>query len=179
MKNILSVRNTLVATLAFLMLAGCSQKEGNVESNKKKREFKRMPEITLTDAQKGQLQLFILAGQSNMSGRGDINNKNVYNTADPRIVMFGNDHKWRQALEPVDNPVDQIDKVSRDNNAGYGPAMSFGKTLADKLPDATIGIIPCARGASTIMQCQKSRNSNSLYRDCIEKLKKPIPDGKH
>ena len=45
-----------------------------------------------------QLHVFLLAGQSNMAGRGDINT--VEKLRHPDILVFKND-KWVEAEEPL------------------------------------------------------------------------------
>lgn len=83
--------------------------------------------------------LFLLVGQSNMAGRGQV-------TADdrrphPRVLMLSQDGQWEPAVEPMhfDKPV-----------AGVGPGRAFGIALADASPDITIGLIPAAVGGSPI-----------------------------
>jgi hypothetical protein len=68
-----------------------------------------MPVSGIPEEFQGKLSLFILAGQSNMSGRGDVPANQV---ADPLIFVFGNDYRWRVALEPIDSSEGQVDEVS-------------------------------------------------------------------
>ncbi|RKY55903.1 MAG: sialate O-acetylesterase [Candidatus Neomarinimicrobiota bacterium] len=86
------------------------------------------------------LHCFLLMGQSNMAGRGDLSE--VKPITDERIFMFRDNH-WQLAIEPLhqDRP-----------EAGVGPAMSFASTLLKSYPDLKIGLIPCAVGATSISQ---------------------------
>ncbi len=86
--------------------------------------------------------LWVLAGQSNMQGYGDLID---VTTPDPRVMALELDRTWVQAKEPLHwwllDPVRQ--KV---HPKGAGLGLSFAKTLVQhtKVP---IGLLPCARGA--------------------------------
>ena len=117
----------------------------------------------------GKLQLFILAGQSNMSGRGDL--QELMANPDPRIYVFGNDYHWNLAQEPVDDARDQVDKVSEDLDAGFSPAVAFATTLLEHDPDLVIGLIPCAQGNTSITEWQRSLSDESLYGACLKHVR--------
>jgi len=116
----------------------------------------------------GRLSLFVLAGQSNMSGKGEIPSEQ---SANPRIIVFGNDYHWRIASEPIDSPNGQLDEVSLDSNAGFGPGLAFATSLIKRKPDMVIGIIPCAKSASSIEEWQRSLSDNSLYGSCLKRIR--------
>jgi hypothetical protein len=115
----------------------------------------------------GHLDLFILAGQSNMSGYGEINPEEIEIV--PRAFVFGNDYHWRLAREPIDDPTGQVDLVSMDIGAGYSCGTSFAKTLLRYDPNLFIGLIPCAKGGSSIEEWQRNLNENSLYGSCLKR----------
>ncbi len=85
------------------------------------------------------MQLFLLAGQSNMAGRGDVAADD--RLAHPRVWMFDRQNQWSPAVEPMhfDKPI-----------AAVGPGRAFGVAIAEALPDANIGLIPTAVGGSPI-----------------------------
>ncbi len=83
---------------------------------------------------KNPFNIFLLAGQSNMAGRGPLDDVPIL--SDPRIMMF-RDGDWIRAQEPL-----HTDKPG----AGVGLAMSFALKLLSIQPDANIGLIPCAVG---------------------------------
>ena len=116
----------------------------------------------------GKLQLFILAGQSNMSGRGSIPQSAV--TANPRIFVFGNNYQWQLALEPVDNPIDQVDKVSEDPNAGFSPSLPFAAAVLKQRPEMLIGLIPCAMDATSIHDWERNLSDTTLYGSCLKRV---------
>lgn len=116
----------------------------------------------------GKLKLFILTGQSNMSGRGELSPISEGNLT---IYVFGNDYHWKVAGEPIDNPADQVDKVSEDLEAGAGPALPFAKALMEKQPDILIGLIPCAKGDTTIFEWHRKLSEDTLYGSCLKRVR--------
>jgi len=81
------------------------------------------------------LNAFLLIGQSNMAGAGDLDA--VAPIEHPYIWMF-REGEWQPAEEPL-HP---------DGGAGLG--MTFALDLLDYEPGATIGLIPCAVGGTPI-----------------------------
>lgn len=88
---------------------------------------------------KEKFHLFLLAGQSNMAGRGEVGPEDK--TPQPRILMLNKDGAWVPAVDPL-----HFDKPA----AGVGLGRSFATQLAAADPDITIGLIPCAVGGSPI-----------------------------
>jgi hypothetical protein len=84
--------------------------------------------------------VFLLAGQSNMAGRGRLDD--VEPIHDPRIMMF-RDGAWRVATEPL--------HTDRPDIAGVGLAMSFARRIVSYF-DAPAGLVPCAVGGSSLDQ---------------------------
>jgi hypothetical protein len=123
----------------------------------------------------GRLSLFVLAGQSNMSGLGDLPEKQ---TRHPRILVFGNDYRWRPALEPIDSPLGQVDEVSKDSAAGFGPGLSFALAVATERPDMVIGLVPCAKGDTDINQWQRSHRDSTLYGSCLKRIRAASLEGR-
>jgi hypothetical protein len=119
----------------------------------------------------GKLSLIILAGQSNMSGRGDLV---AAQQTHPRIFMFGNDYRWKPAREPVDDPEGQVDKVSEDAGseaAGFGPGFSFALAVTAQRPDRAIGLVPCAKGDTTIHEWRRNLHDSTLYGSCLKRVR--------
>jgi hypothetical protein len=125
--------------------------------------------VLIDEDHRGKLALFILAGQSNMSGVGPIPADAP--GASTQIYLFGNDYRWHIAEEPVDRANNQVDGVSLDSGAGYSPAMSFGTELLASDPDLVVGLIPCAKGSSSISQWRRDLSDNSLYGSCIKRVR--------
>lgn len=97
---------------------------------------------------------FLVAGQSNASGRGTVNA--LAARGDASIYMFGNDYVWRRAEEPLDDATNQVDAVSDDSASvtpgvvGHGFAVQAALGLIKQ--GRRIDLIPCAKGGSTMAQ---------------------------
>lgn len=83
--------------------------------------------------------LFLLIGQSNMAGRGVVEDQD--RTPHTRVLMLTKSGEWMPAKDPMhyDKPV-----------AGTGLGKTFGSIVAQDDPNVTIGLIPCAVGGSPI-----------------------------
>lgn len=121
----------------------------------------------------GRLALFILAGQSNMSGYAPLPDDQ---SQDPRAYVFGNNYRWSVAAEPVDDPRDQVDPVSFDHG-GFGPSLAFALASLERQPDVPVGLIPCARGSSSIVEWQRDLSDQSLYGSCLKRVRAASPMG--
>ena len=124
----------------------------------------------------GHMDLYILGGQSNMVGYGEIHPEDA--EIDPRVLVFGNDYRWRLAREPIDDPTGQVDLVSIDIGAGFSCGTTFAKTLLSYNPSAYIGLIPCAKSGSSIAEWQRNLNENSLYGSCLKRTLAASPMGR-
>lgn len=131
--------------------------------------------VDIPPVDRGRLSLFILAGQSNMSGWAEIPKTQPI---DSRIYLFGNDYRWREAVEPIDDAYQQIDKVSEDRGAGLGPSLAFATALRRHDPRLPIGLIPCARSATGIIQWQRDLSDRSLYGSCLKRARAASPMGR-
>jgi len=131
--------------------------------------------VGVDSAHVGRLALFVLAGQSNMSGRAPLDE---VQPPDPDIYVFGNDDRWRLAVEPVDSPEGQVDAVSLDRAAGFGPSRAFADSLKARYPDLVIGLIPCAMGATIIEEWHTSVDDATLYGSCLKRVRAAEPMGR-
>ena len=122
----------------------------------------------LPEAVQGKLSLFILAGQSNMSGRGALPAEQAINS---RVFVFGNDYRWHLAREPIDAPDGQVDEVSLDLEAGYGPGLAFALSLLQRSSVVAIGLIPCAKGSTSIAEWQRHLSDRTLYGSCLKRVR--------
>ena len=125
-----------------------------------------LPTAEIPQVYRGQLNLFILVGQSNMVGWAPIP---AEQKTDSRIYVFGNDYRWRVADEPIDDAYNQVDEVSEDRIAGFGPALAFAFASLDRHPEAAIGLIPCAKNSSAIKQWQRNLSDQTLYGSCLKR----------
>lgn len=119
---------------------------------------------------KEKFHLFLLAGQSNMAGRGQVGPNDLIE--DPRILMLTRDGEWKPAIDPIhyDKPV-----------AGVGLAKSFAKVLAEKDETIVLGLIPAACGGSSITTWVPGGYHNQTkshpYDDAIARAKIAMRDG--
>ena len=84
------------------------------------------------------MKLFLLMGQSNMSGRGTIEAQDL--PPHPRIWMMNASQQWVPAAHPV----------HYDPDAALGLCIDFAKTLTAADANVEIGLIPCAVGGTAL-----------------------------
>lgn len=139
-----------------------------------KPNYEPFPSITVPPAVRGKMKLFVLAGQSNMSGLGK--EPSTFGPH-PQIFLFGNDYEWHQAVEPLDNPAGQVDLIAHDSDVGVGPGLAFAHTLLQHNQDAVIGLIPCTRGGSPIDLWRPASGDDMLYGSCLKRVRAALPMG--
>jgi len=94
---------------------------------------------------------FLIIGQSNMAGRGSLDEAEPLDTCEKRLKVLRNG-RWQTMYRPVNN-----DRPF----SGTCLAESFAKAYAEEHPDVDVGIIPCADGGTYLDQWQE----NSLLFD--------------
>lgn len=102
------------------------------------------------------MKSFLMIGQSNMAGRGFIQDvPPIYNE---KIKMLRNG-RWQMMTEPInyDRPV-----------SGISLAGSFADAWCHENPEETIGLIPCAEGGSTLDEWHVDQ---ALFRHAITEAK--------
>jgi hypothetical protein len=105
------------------------------------------PEVVCSVQDVGVGDIYVIAGQSNASGRS----LELFSCPSTtiRATMFGNDYRWQELRDPVDSPVGQVDRVSTDNRA----AGSVWPEVAGELLARTgvpVAFVPCARTSTPI-----------------------------
>lgn len=103
--------------------------------------------------------VFMLAGQSNMEGRGyPIPSEKP----DARILRQGHvGQPWTVAADPL-------------NGFGVGPGMSFAKEVLRQHPTVRIVLVPCAEGGTSIVNWQRWQ---PLYNDCMRRTRDAVRRG--
>jgi sialate O-acetylesterase len=127
--------------------------------------------------------LWILAGQSNMEGVGDLDD---VQRPSLRVNMFDQTDQWRLAQEPLHRLVDAADRVHWQRNSKKQPEKLSGEPLSNwinarrkgaglglpfavALSEATavpIGLIPCAHGGTSMDEWSptlRDKVGDSLY----------------
>lgn len=112
-------------------------------------------------------EIFILAGQSNMAGRGGVNNGRWDGVVPPeicpdrRILRLSAGRAWEVAREPLHADID-VGKT-----CGVGPGMAFAKEILRARgggDDVAVRLVPCAVGGSRIA---KWARGTRLYDDLV------------
>jgi hypothetical protein len=94
--------------------------------------------------------VFVVAGQSNASGRGFT--LNSYTHASLKASMFGNDDAWKELTDATDSAVGQVDAVSLDTAAALGGSpwpIVATSILADT--GFPVAFIPTSMGGTKIL----------------------------
>lgn len=86
------------------------------------------------------LRIFLLCGQSNMAGRGDVEESDRRSL--PRVWSMNKSSEWALATDPL-----HFDKPAI---AGVGLGRSFARVLTAVDPEAKLGLVPCAMGGSSL-----------------------------
>ena len=113
------------------------------------------------------MKLVVLAGQSNMAGRGYAGPDDLAPV--PGVKHFARDNSWREAIEPITkdrpfvgtfaadgtkrvspDPWDAVPPGAGDRVVGVGPGRTFGRLLRDAFPDEEIGLVPVAVGGTPV-----------------------------
>jgi carbohydrate esterase-like sialic acid-specific acetylesterase len=125
------------------------------------------------------LYLIALAGQSNMTGAGDVKLLPVgFPVNGPRIWNFTNADTWEPAREPIDSNDGQVDAVSRDRHPGVGPGLAMADAFTAKYPNVSVGLIPCGKSGSSIEKWQPDISRSSLYGSCLYRQKQAQQQGR-
>ncbi len=120
---------------------------------------------------KGKMRIYLLIGQSNMSGHGPL--KDSTSKPHERVWMLGKDYKWKIATEPLDDPTNQVDLVSLDKNGRVGPGMAFALDMVKNDPSLLVGLVPCSKGGTPLHFFLKERGTgrDTLYGSALYRAK--------
>lgn len=99
------------------------------------------------------INAFLLIGQSNMAGRGDLMKTSPINNYN--ILVFRNE-TWVTAEDPLHHDAPET---------GVGPGMSFAEMMLQLSNYKKIGLIPCAVGGTSIDEWYIG---SSLYSNAVE-----------
>ena len=147
----------------------------------------KMGDATISNGSVGPVfvgDLWVLAGQSNMEGVGDLVDVTPPN---PRVMLLGSDGKWQQAEEPLHWLVDSPDPVhsgdpktraersatthkNRKKGAGLGLPFAVAMVEATGVP---VGLLACAHGGTSMAQwspAKKEQGGGSLYGSMLRQV---------
>ncbi|XP_024972037.1 probable carbohydrate esterase At4g34215 [Cynara cardunculus var. scolymus] len=130
--------------------------------------------VTVANAAAGK-SIFLLAGQSNMAGRGGVVNDTWDNYVPPEsspdlaILRLSADLNWQLATEPLHRDID-TNKV-----CGVGPGMAFASSLLRKDSSVgVVGLVPCAVGGTNISEWGRG---GDLYKQLIRRAEAALEVG--
>ena len=128
--------------------------------------------------------LWVLAGQSNMEGMGDLID---VTPPHPMVMSLGMNGKWARAEEPLHWLVDSPDPVHSGNpndragrsaqqhrtrSKGAGLGLPFAVALVEQTR-VPIGLVACAHGGTSMEQwnpAKKQEGGNSLYGSFLRQI---------
>lgn len=124
----------------------------------------------LVPGDSSRFHLFLLAGQSNMSGRGKVKPQDL--KPHDRVVMLNQNNAWVPAIDPL-----HFDKP----NVGVGLGKTFAIDYLNQHPGVTVGLIPCAVGGSPISSWKPNAKfavtGTFPYDDAIRRVKSALECG--
>lgn len=124
--------------------------------------FSNNPLIINSVANVGIGDIYIIAGQSNASGRGLT--LNTYTHGSLKATVFGNNDTWAELTDPVDSNSGQVDVVSSD--AAVGSPWPLVATSIMASQNVPVAFVPTAKGGSSIQAWQPGANhanASTLY----------------
>ncbi|OVA02062.1 protein of unknown function DUF303 [Macleaya cordata] len=121
--------------------------------------------------------IFVLAGQSNMAGRGGVIVDKWDGIIPPEcqpnssILRLNSGLEWEEAREPLHFDIDLNKTV------GVGPGMAFANAIRDNKMNSSIGVVglvPCAIGGTKISEWAQGTH---LYNEFVRRSKASLKEG--
>ncbi|KAG8377478.1 hypothetical protein BUALT_Bualt08G0037100 [Buddleja alternifolia] len=134
------------------------------------------PQSLSTDNALHVKNIIILAGQSNMAGRGGVINNTTWDgivppecRPNPLILRLSAALTWQEAQEPLHRDID-FTKI-----CGVGPGMAFSNSVLQRdLGIGVIGLVPCAIGGTNISEW---RRGGILYNQLVVRAQAALHGG--
>lgn len=120
--------------------------------------------------------IFILAGQSNMAGRGGVEGGKWNGfvppecAPNPSTLRLSAQLKWEEAKDPLHADID-VGKT-----CGVGPGMSFANKVlqAHATINGVLGLVPCAVGGTRISEWSRG---TPLYGELVKRASESLKEG--
>jgi len=120
--------------------------------------------------------IFLLAGQSNMAGRGGVDPSTGWDgvvppecSPNPLILRLTANLTWVEAQEPLHADIDT------NKRNGIGPGMAFANTvLGQDQSLGLVGLVPCAIGGTRISEWERG---TFLYDQLMRRARAGTNDG--
>lgn len=151
--------------LAILLIAfaACSAPK-NLQTDDGKNYFPVVVEKPSTLPAKENFYIYIMAGQSNMAGRGFVQPSDT--VISKQVLALDKNNEWVYAKEPLHH--------YEPARTGLDCGLTFGKKLSELYgKNITIGLVPCAIGGSSIEQWlgDSTYHGVTLYSNLMTKVK--------
>jgi hypothetical protein len=138
----------ITVIICSLFLFGFSIQQDNRTVN-----FPKKEEVPGQMPKPGNFWIFIMAGQSNMAGRGFVEPQDTI--PNPRILTLNKENKWIIAKEPLHFYQPKLTGL----DCGVSFALELIKSLGDSI---TIGLVPCAVGGSSVDNWLEGKAFNNV-----------------
>ncbi len=109
--------------------------------------------------------IFVMAGQSNMSGYGK---DPAYDPPELGVHLFDNAGKWGLAAHPLSSVPDPV-YPNNDGSSGTSPGLSFGRMMKREL-GVPVGLVSAALGGSSLESWNPAEEAPFLYRSLADKI---------
>lgn len=155
--------------ILIAVLASCSSPK-LLQTDDGKNHFPVAIEKPASLPAKENFYLYIMAGQSNMAGRGFVQPQDTL--ISKQVLVLNKNNEWVYAKEPL--------HYYEPSLTGLDCGLSFGKKLSTSYgKKITIGLIPCAIGGSSIEQWlyDSTYRGLTLYTNLVNKIKAAMPYG--
>lgn len=125
--------------------------------------------------------IFVIAGQSNASGRGTA--KQVYSHPTLKASLNRNSYVWSELIDWTDNPTGALDPVANDGvtTSAYGSVWPPLATLIMADQNVPVAFIPVPLGGTSISQwlpdTENRYNTATLYGAMLRRIRWAAPDG--
>ncbi|KAK4774170.1 hypothetical protein SAY87_029189 [Trapa incisa] len=128
------------------------------------------------DASPSPKHIFILSGQSNMTGRGGVTRHRQWDglvppqcRPNPAISRLSAGLQWEPAREPLHHDID-TKKI-----CGIGPGMAFANAVLIRFgvgsDAAGVGLVPCAVGGTAIKEWARGEH---LYENMVKRAREGV-----
>lgn len=127
----------------------------------------------------GPMDIFIVAGQSNPSGRGALGELPNFAHRDRVRMWMQNGSGFAPASEPVDTDLGgaQYSVLADGAAAAASPNLAFGNKYAEFRPSRVVSLVVCAKGGTFISAWARNLTTATLYGAMIARAQAALAFG--
>jgi hypothetical protein len=124
-----------------------------------------------TDNKPGKVEIFLLIGQSNMAGRGEIEAPDTDTLANVLLFTGTEGKEWEKAA----NPLNRYSTIRKDlSMQKLGPGYTFAREMAKSRSGKQIGLVVNAKGGTSI---DEWKPGGTLYNEAVKRAKAAMKSG--